>query len=961
MAEEKINDVKKEEPVNVDIKTEAKDNSIHEVKKEHVQVHEHIEKPDESELIEQRTKKLKEIVTKRWLWTGAILILALILGVFIRSLPMQDHNPGVPGNQPGLWDVAENDWTLGPDLDPWVFYRTAKTAIIEGKIPDMDNMRNVPIGFDNSIELQMVPQMIIYTYKFINIFGDYSPMFAAIIMPVLFFALTIIAFFLFVREIFVKEDEKSKTKANIISLIATFFMIVIPVFLSRTIAGIPEKESIAFFFMFIAFFFFLKAWKTKSPKMYILLSVLAGVSAAVMNLAWGGALYIYVSIAGATLIAFLLNKVKERESYIFVIWMVTALIVLNVFTNRYTLTAFFTGSSTIVVTLVLAILIVNFILNKTKVSDKLSKKFKLPSNIISIIVAIIVLLIGLTIVSGPFAIFDKFNSVYEMMFKVIEGRWIITVAENRQPFYNEWASSFGPYIQQLPNLPVMFWLFFAGSVFLLFKTLKDNIKKWDAIVLTILYVLFFLGLVFSRYAPSHILNGSNFISRFVYIGGALLLILGFLYYYMIYQKRNHHGFEKIDYNVIFLLVLFVICLFTARSAIRLVMVLGPISTIMVAYLIVGSIDAFRKSRDETIKIIIGAFMVLILILSVFTFYTYYNTVKNQAYSFIPGPYNFQWQKAMKWVRDETPKESVFAHWWDYGYWVQSIGERATITDGGNAAVYWNYLSGRHVLTGDNQKDSLEFLYNHDVNYLLIDSTDIGKYGAFSSIGSDINYDRYSWIGSFLLDETQIQETKDQTLLVFTGGIALDEDTMIEQDGKEIILPSGKTGVGAMILPVENDNGTEKFVQPIVVMQYNGVIHRIPMRYLSIDGEFVDFETGIEGAMMVFPRLISDGQSVSQNKAGAAIFVSPRILRGFLGQKYLLDDPFDKFPNFQVAHNQPSLVVENLRQQGMVLPDIVHFNGIQGPIKIWSVEYTGEEEERYDYIDTDHSKYINWTL
>jgi asparagine N-glycosylation enzyme membrane subunit Stt3 len=40
-------------------------------------------------------------------------------------------------------------------------------------------------------------------------------------------------------------------------------MIIIPAFLSRTVAGIPEKESVAFFFMFLSFYLFLKAWKSE--------------------------------------------------------------------------------------------------------------------------------------------------------------------------------------------------------------------------------------------------------------------------------------------------------------------------------------------------------------------------------------------------------------------------------------------------------------------------------------------------------------------------------------------------------------------------------------------------------------------------------------------------------------------------------------------------------------------------
>ena len=168
------------------------------------------------------------------------------------------------------------------------------------------------------------------------------------------------------------------------------------------------------------------------------------------------------------------------------------------------------------------------------------------------------------------------------------------------------------------------------------------------------------------------------------------------------------------------------------------MVLATIAPVFPAFLIVESIDKFKKVKDETWKIIFGAFIILILISSIFVFWTFYNSIKGQAYNMIPSHYNQQWQKAMKWVREETPKDSVFAHWWDYGYWIQSIGNRATVLDGGNAISFWNYYMGRLVLTGDNQKDALEFLYNHDADYLLIDSSDVGKYTAFSSIGSNEN-------------------------------------------------------------------------------------------------------------------------------------------------------------------------------------------------------------------------------
>ena len=77
-------------------------------------------------------------------------------------------------------------------------------------------------------------------------------------------------------------------------------------------------------------------------------------------------------------------------------------------------------------------------------------------------------------------------------------------------------------------------------------------------------------------------------------------------------------------------------------------------------------------------------------------------------------------------------------------------------------------------------DALEFLYNHNTTHLLIDPTDIGKYGAFSSIGSDKDFDRFSWIPIMILDRKQMQETANGTVRVYQGGTALDEDIILTE-------------------------------------------------------------------------------------------------------------------------------------------------------------------------------------
>jgi asparagine N-glycosylation enzyme membrane subunit Stt3 len=914
-----------------------------------------MEESNERDIIEKRKENIIKFLKTSQVWVIGILILALILGVYIRSMPMHDH-----GGVPGLWDITKNDWTLGPDLDPWLFTRIAGEIIEKGSIPIMDTMRNVPLGFDNSGETVLLPYMISWTYKFFNLFGNYSIEFAAAIFPVIMFALTIIAFFLFVREIFIRKSKESKIKANIISLISTFFMIVMPVFLSRTIAGIPEKESAAFFFMFLSFYLFLKAWKSKEIKKAIIFGILAGIATAGMGLISGLLAYIYITIFVASFIAFILNKIQKKEIIIYSSWWISAAILLSILPGKVTFKGLITSFTISPAFFLLILILIHLLLWETKISkNQYLERIKLPKNIISILITLIFTFISI-IILDPNLIVEKFNAIMNTLFEPVTGRWNTTVAENKQPYFAEWVRNFGPFLEKIGKIPLMFWLFFTGAI-ILFKKMLKKINEKESLILTGLFIFFLFGLMFSRYSPSSLFNGENFISKSFYLISAGLFLGYLIFYYIQYHKENHLGFEKISYEYLFLFSLFIITLFTARSGVRLIMVLGPISTIFVGFLIIESLDKFKQSKNETKKIIFGIFMVIIILSSLFTFWSFYKSVKYQAYGSIPSHYNQQWQKAMDWTRENTPADAVFGHWWDYGYWVQSIGERATVLDGGNAMSFWNYWMGRLVLTGDNQKDALEFLYNHDTTHFLIDSSDIGKYGAFSSIGSDENYDRFSWIGTFLLDEKQTQETKNQTIYIYPGGISLDEDLIINNSGQDILLPQQKAGIGAIIIPTSIIQNQTNYLQPYTIMFYQGIQHKVYLRYLATEKDFIDFGSGIEACAYLFPNIIQQGQGIGANPIGAVMYLSPRLMRGMLVQKYILNDPFNEFPNFKITHIEQNLIIENLNNQGMNLPEFTYYQGIQGPIKIWEIEYTGKEKIKEKYLDKDSSKYLSWKL
>lgn len=68
-------------------------------------------------------------------------------------------------------------------------------------------------------------------------------------------------------------------------------------------------------------------------------------------------------------------------------------------------------------------------------------------------------------------------------------------------------------------------------------------------------------------------------------------------------------------------------------------------------------------------------------------------------------------KALLWAKYNTEENAIFSFWWDYGYYVQTIANRTTWLDGGNAFVYWNHLMGRYGLCG-NETEALELIYVH---------------------------------------------------------------------------------------------------------------------------------------------------------------------------------------------------------------------------------------------------------
>src|SRR3989344_8674118 len=136
--------------------------------------------PEENniEIIEERKRKVAEFIRKKTLPVYLALLAVIVwIASNIRTR-----------NLYGLKDITTGRWTLGPDLDPFLFLRWAKYIIQNGSLMAIDYMRYVPLGYNTRGELILHPYMMAWFHKLATVFGSESMTQSAVLYPVFFFA-----------------------------------------------------------------------------------------------------------------------------------------------------------------------------------------------------------------------------------------------------------------------------------------------------------------------------------------------------------------------------------------------------------------------------------------------------------------------------------------------------------------------------------------------------------------------------------------------------------------------------------------------------------------------------------------------------------------------------------------------------------------------------------------------------
>ncbi|MFV2014249.1 MAG: STT3 domain-containing protein, partial [Candidatus Heimdallarchaeota archaeon] len=189
------------------------------------------------------------------------LLLILIIAMVIRLFPLFKG-----------WDPQIKAF------DPWMQVRAAEFILDNGFAEFLlwyDELSWYPYGRAVGQSLYpAVPLSIVFVYKILTFLGfDVSVELAAYLVPVIFGTLGVFYSYLFGKELISPRA----------GLITAIIMAVIPAYVSRSIAGFVDNESLGVLFTVMTFYYFIRALSRDSNKS----AIMAGISMALLGSSWG--------------------------------------------------------------------------------------------------------------------------------------------------------------------------------------------------------------------------------------------------------------------------------------------------------------------------------------------------------------------------------------------------------------------------------------------------------------------------------------------------------------------------------------------------------------------------------------------------------------------------------------------------------------------------------------------------
>jgi len=213
-----------------------------------------------------------------------------------------------------------------------------------------------------------------------------------------------------------------------------------------------------------------------------------------------------------------------------------------------------------------------------------------------------------------------------------------------------------------------------------------------------------------------------------YIFASVFIIFSMIGIWFLFSRKTID--LKIDKRI-FALVISILAIYISSAFVRLEIFAS------VGLIILGSIGLtilFKKVFESKVffptKIIFCGIIVILFLIPValpenknwISWADFAPTIKNGGTFYFVN--NDDWKNSMNWLKNNSPRDSVIASWWDYGYWITTLSDRTTLVD--NATLIdWQIKkmafslittpeNSWHILNSDYSEDISEYLGNETI-------------------------------------------------------------------------------------------------------------------------------------------------------------------------------------------------------------------------------------------------------
>ncbi len=538
------------------------------------------------------------------------------------------------------------------ELDPFQEYFVARVLLEHGfdYLSQLNHYNNItrifwyPWGrdFTHSVYLGL-PLFSVATYHIAKLFNPALDLYEWMVyLPVMFFAITAVGLYLSVREL------SSDLPAGLATLGYSL------AFNSRQLAGFTVKYSIGLAFLSIAIFLHIRAWRRRD---YIS-AALAGAFLGFSALGWAGFNVVFAAMVAQVVLLPLIREPRREDLLIWVLEYIP-LLALQLSAPTYGL-RYVVRSVGLLGPASLVVLAIAYLLYVASKRASVSREVLVSRpRLIYALFLVVATLGGLYLaLSGGLALAGK--ALAAVGLGTLAHVLVETVAEYQPSGAQDVLVGAG--------VIAVYGTLAALYVILRSLTERGRGSKYGWYVVIASFVAFIASLVYSQQAEAI----GRFALSATIAGGLILSALGA-------RTRDEE---------LFAIVLLALSAIGTINIAYFTYLFALSAAILTGYLLSVLLNRLLAPRSGFMSKLISATMVLAFLLALLSQASliWVRAYSAQLPTIVEASLGLNveapvWLDALRWVRENTPEDSVVVSWWDYGYWISVVGRRASVADG----------------------------------------------------------------------------------------------------------------------------------------------------------------------------------------------------------------------------------------------------------------------------------------